>query len=436
MIHNFPAGITSSSFSRGLFGQRGLYLSIRELNIFNMSSLLILCSSVISRLRGKRPSSEIPGNRTPPAEIPKLNTLAGLPVELLFLIADSLLPDDLTCISLCSRRLFAIFNHQTNSARPSGKAKLPILCRLERDLPKYFICHHCHILHEYDGFECFSLCHSAFEQECPLRCFPKWSAEFGVFRLKIQDSCRYHVYRPIYFLHLQLAMRRFYYGPKFGISTDALSYTEVQTHQKEYREISSLFSTDAQICPEIPGLCLRIQHIVFVHGGRSELLLSRPYGPMDDPPLFMYVCEHVSGLELPRLLNTMVNDYCGGNQAPKSAYNCDRCNTDFRIEVCKSGSDLALVLTKWINLGPGLTPDDPQWNIHCYGAWKGRKVTLSPGDRKYSPWACFENTSPRSLEALLSCNISYLKNRQYRKVMRRAGRSWYARYYLELPSKA
>jgi hypothetical protein len=43
-----------------------------------------------------------------------MNTLAGLPVELLLWITDFLPLSDRISISLCNRRLFVMLNHQTN----------------------------------------------------------------------------------------------------------------------------------------------------------------------------------------------------------------------------------------------------------------------------------------------------------------------------------
>ncbi|KAJ5835467.1 hypothetical protein N7447_001493 [Penicillium robsamsonii] len=198
-----------------------------------MQSVLDIFSSVLSRSCGRR---------TPPSEIPKMDTLAGLLVELF-------------------RRLFAIFNHRTNLARLLGKDKLPVLRRLERDLPEYFVCYICHILHKYDGSECFGLSGSVYDQDkCPLQCVKKWKRHDFDLELRDQAPSAFHVYRIFFFLHLQLAMRRFYYGEKFGISTESLSYTQVRAHPgpSSCPEITSFFSTDAQICPKTPGLCLRI----------------------------------------------------------------------------------------------------------------------------------------------------------------------------------
>jgi hypothetical protein len=390
-----------------------------------MQSLLDICYAVISRC---------PMNAL---EIPNKNTLAGLPVELLLSITDFLPLDDWICISLCSRRLFVIFNRRYNSARPSGKMKLPVLRRLERDLPNYFICHVCFILHKYDGSECFGLSGPMSNDSCPLQCLPPWRAIPRGLELRAEPLCLFYVYRRFFFLHLQLAMRRFYLGDQYGISTEALSYTQVRIYPEESScpEITSLFSTDAQICSETPGLCLRMQGVMFVHSSTAELLLYRMGGKSGGkPPCSMFICAHVGYLQKAKLLNTVVFAYLNGEKDPCSTFTCNQCNTDSRIEVCEYGSHLALVLTKWINLGPGLTPDDPRWKIHTL-EYLYQDATLDPHDRTDSPRVSFEDSSPRSLGALLSRNLSYLKDQRYRKVMRPLSQHYEGRGLWYLPSE-
>jgi hypothetical protein len=341
-----------------------------------MQSLLHICSPVISQLSGRC---------GPPSATLNLNTLAGLPVELLLSITDFLPVDDRICISLCSHRLFAIFNRRYNSARPSGKMKLPVLRRLERDLPKYFICHICFILHKYDGSECFGLSGPMTDGDsCPLRCFPPWiKCPAGLELLDGEKLYWFYVYRRFHFLHLQLAMRRFHLGDQFGISTEALSYTQVRIHPEESScpEITSLFSTDAQIISKTPGLCSREQYVMFVHGSRSELLLYQ-FGSKftGQPPQTMFTCAHVRYKQKAKLLNTVVFAYLDREKNTCSTYTCNQCDTDSRV-----GS-----LRIWFSYGPGLTPDDPRWQIH---SWEYRDVTLDPNDRTDSLRVAFENAS-------------------------------------------
>lgn len=53
-----------------------------------------------------------------------------------------------------------LYNHRTVQ-----KDKLPVLHRLEREIPKFLVCYICHILHECDGSKCFGLSGSVYDQE-------------------------------------------------------------------------------------------------------------------------------------------------------------------------------------------------------------------------------------------------------------------------------
>lgn len=134
-------------------------------DIFDMSLILASFPSWVSLLWVNHTSSRLL------PEIPKQNTFAGLLVELLLLIADFLPWEDVSCLSLCNRRLFAIFHPQNRSVQPSGREKVSFLIRLERDLlPTYFICHVCNLLHKYDA----SLDLAVVDPVCPLPCLPQW----------------------------------------------------------------------------------------------------------------------------------------------------------------------------------------------------------------------------------------------------------------------
>jgi hypothetical protein len=126
-----------------------------------------------------------------------------------------------------------------------------------------------------------------------------------------------------------------------------------------------------------------------------------------------------------------VIDYFEGKKDPCSLYTCDRCNTDYQIEFCDQGTHLGLALTVWFNLGPGLTPDDPRWQIR---SGQHGDMTLDPAHGTESPRAFYENASPRPLKELLSINLSYLKDQRYRKVMRPLNQYFENRVFWCLPS--
>lgn len=224
-------------------------------------------------------------------------------------------------------------------------------------------------------------------------------------------------------------MKRFRHGPPFGISTQCLPYT-----QTEYfpREIHALYSVDATACSL--GLCLRFQDMMLVHRQRLGLLFARP-GVRNgkQPPLVWYICKHTSAQKLASDINLLVEAYRKVQDAPEPAslrttLICDRCRTEALVEVYRAGAVAVLTLTRWINLGLGLSPDDPRWTIHCK-AREYDQVTLDLSGFKVSPRACFELALPRSLEDVQAFNLHYLKNEQYKRSGREVSllsrRVWY-----------
>lgn len=369
-----------------------------------MQSLRTPCHSLISRLWREAVSQ---------SDIPRPNTLTGLPAELLLSIADFLLlPTDLTCFALCNRRLFALLYARYQTSLPAaGKDSVYLLSRLERDLPAYSLCYACHRLHQYDGSK-FFFGHTGSVELAPCYNGSPWPLEL---KMRLQQPIGFHSWYKFNFADLQLAMRRFRYGPQFGISTECLSYTEVY----QFESSSSLFSVDAQICPEPLGLCLRFQNIMLANNQRPDLLFSRPHvRSRAEPPMVWYMCKHTSDIELARFINSAVQAYqCEQNALDpttvRSTSSCICCGTESLIEVYEDGADLVLALTRWVNLGPGLSPDDRRWKVHS-DSWKYNGVRLDPSDLQVTARTCFELASSQPLEDLRSCNLSYLKNERYK----------------------
>ncbi|CAG7969152.1 unnamed protein product [Penicillium nalgiovense] len=351
-----------------------------------------------------------------------LNTFPGLPVELLLSIADFLSRDDVTCISLCNRQLFAIFQLRSDPIPLIGRGKLPFLTRLGRDLPSFFICYQCNVLHRYYASKDF-LPGPLFQAS--LICLSK-SLEFS---LSSDHPWTHNVSRDskivFDFLHLQLAMRRFYYGPEYGISTEDISYTQVRLYTPQSgTQIPLLSSLDAQICSTSPSLILRVQQIMSVPRRKRYLLYRCPRSSAKrsrSPPYNMSICNHEYLHSFDYLLNGVVGAHRAGEKAPSVSFACDRCDTEVLVEISECENELALVITKWINLGAGLTPDDPPWKKH-HDFGRATMIHRSPDKRgkgkasavTASARTCFESASVDSLRAR---NIAYLKDQRFKKTM-------------------
>jgi hypothetical protein len=172
----------------------------------------------------------------PCSEALPMHTLAGTPSELFLLISDFLLVIDVTCLSLCYRRFRELSLRRiiVQSPHPEDE-KLLVLSRLERDSPEYFACDICDILHRYDGSGSFGLSGLPHQRTCRLPCVDEW----------FSDSCILHPhYNWTYqfsFLQLKLAMRRFYYGSRAGVSTDSLQKLAGVTLHLTFLEISTSY---------------------------------------------------------------------------------------------------------------------------------------------------------------------------------------------------
>ncbi|KAJ5738355.1 hypothetical protein N7493_001510 [Penicillium malachiteum] len=78
------------------------------------------------------------------------------------------------------------------------------------------------------------------------------------------------------------------------------------------------------------------------------------------------------------------------------------------------GSKIALVVTKWVNLGPGLTPDDILWraHVHDYRVLDNDSECI-PEHLYTHPRVCFERAASQPFKDLGSHNLAILKEREY-----------------------
>lgn len=349
------------------------------------------------------------------------NTLPGLPTELLQQICDFLTVVDLVCLCICNHRLHAIFRryYRLPSLR---KDKLSIFARLERDLPEYFACDICNILHRYDGSESFGLSGLVQNRTCRLPCIRKgdkleedWLGDSSI---SMRTHSRFsHPRNRICFLQIKLAMRRFHYGPGSGINIASLSFTQVDRYRHpfdtvrnnefkafRYPPIETLFSIQAQIFPEPPGVYIRMQDIVLL-GKWEDSKINSPWSPLEN----YEVCRHIS---LQSKAADLESIYDGRKDF--FSYTCRKCNTESLVEIRRLGSRVALIMTRWVNLGPGRDKEDPLWKIHIHDSYAFPEQ-LEDSLITQSPRVCFEDMAPLSFEDLRSRNLSYLCNERYKK---------------------
>ncbi|KGO36268.1 hypothetical protein PEX1_029780 [Penicillium expansum] len=354
--------------------------------------------------------------------IPKVlepDLLDILPVELLLSIADVLPLEDIYCFSLCNRRLLTIFGSRTKHRSLERKARLSFLHRLEYDHPRYLTCDDCLILHDLNRIsEPFGLSYPTHIYPPPLDCLApasEYKPRECLWMIIHNQSSIWSHYR-LRFSHLHLAMRRFYRGPQYGISTDALSFTEVANDflwgDRVFRP-TTLFSVEAQICPNPPSLYLRIQDIMSM--GNVRQLIDDGYYCEAEQNYFanLRICKHESK-------SFWMQDIPLDKYPAHEYFNCDHCNTDCEIELFENrpNGHITIVMTRYINLGAGLSPYDPRWRVNLWSHWEEPEVwKLNLEYVDSSPRHTFEALTDTSLEDLTSRNLSYLEDERYQTTM-------------------
>ncbi|CAG8410165.1 unnamed protein product [Penicillium salamii] len=371
-----------------------------------------------------------------------IDRLTRLPEELLIVICRQLSPVDIVSLSLCNHRLHTLFcnYYQFPTLRSD---RLSIFIRLEKDLPEYFACDVCNFLHRYDGSESFGPSGLVHHRSSQLPCVRKgyqWKAEFiggSSTSLRTHQDFAHSAHR-VSFLHIKLAMRRYWYGPRSGINTDCLAFTQVLERPHPWQElglssslcqnIRFLFSIEAQIWPEPLGVHIRMQDIVLFdlwEDSKTEV------PPMSHPMWSYEICRHTPLDPKAAEIESVYN-----GDSSSFPFTCTKCNTVSLVEFRRIDCRLALVMTRWINVGAGIHRDDPLWKFHAYKCnyeprthrdnllWRLRARysmdgmmpdELSSSLMLQSPRVCFERTASLSFQDLRSRNISYLRGDRYKK---------------------
>ncbi|KAF3390352.1 hypothetical protein F1880_009386 [Penicillium rolfsii] len=226
-------------------------------------------------------------------------------------------------------------------------------------------------------------------------------------------------------------MRRYYLGPSFGISSESLLHTEViisslrsaYLSQEQRSEIklhpgrkTGLLSVEARVCPISPSLCLRIQELAITSRQSASCLVPRK--------IVIEVCRHIgthfSKSNFREIINTVFEAYRRQGQSSAGLSNhgrCHECSTAWSLDLREvEVNNVCLTLTRWKDLGPGLSPDDPRWRNHLpLGPY------VSPVDIN-DPRIRFEmhanDPQGLSVDDMLARNLALLQGRRYRRIMK------------------
>jgi hypothetical protein len=127
---------------------------------------------------------------------------------------------------------------------------------------------------------------------------------------------------------------------------------------------------------------------------------------------FFPICKHI--------LETFWMQSITQNSYRTKCSRCEYCNIDYDVQIFGNRPDdhVTAVVTSWINLGSGLSPDDPRWKFHMFPCVWEKEEEEEEAFRKDSiPRYAFETIADISLGDLTSRNLSYLKNGRYQSMM-------------------
>ena len=288
------------------------------------------------------------------------SSLRTLPPELLLMIALQLPLPDAANFALINRTISMLIGPtywprlRTGAVIPRDREQF--LSTFARDLPSWFYCHSCSHLHRLDRI-------------CPPGPFDRPSKPLWCEQAFLEgdlypylDGLESFPYYSLAFHHLHLVMRRHYLGPGYGISTDDLSF--VQVNKLGESEIkgrrTTLLSVEARVCTVPARLCLRIQRWMVLHTNSLELAVERAE--------CVGVCTHHNAeeSEMFQLIMSSLDEFLKRSEGPREPKRriCRRCKSTYQLEVLDTGSDgLAIVITNWLDLGSGLTPLDQKWRF-------------------------------------------------------------------------
>ncbi|OAL49015.1 hypothetical protein IQ07DRAFT_68830 [Pyrenochaeta sp. DS3sAY3a] len=315
-------------------------------------------------------------------------TLGSASPEVWLLIADHLSPLDVANLSSTCRTMYTRLGRHPYKLllEPANRIyRLDFLLALDQKLPRHLFCFPCAQWHLriQPGLETLKP-HNILNPlyECPNRT----NIRLPPPRIRITDG------RTLPFSFVQLARRNAAFGPDFGIRHQSLARRWKDTYG-DWTHESSYHVTDKG------HVLMRVKSQHFVEGGMTDaakrLLL---YSRGDYTPYFS-VCSHwKNGLltsipkcaldhipfvaESDQYAITQLRDKAIGKKAVGLVNLCSRCRPMRRCPECPTeylfelkfledksvrshGADRfkqALLVTRWSDLGPARSPQDPEWS--------------------------------------------------------------------------
>ena len=120
-----------------------------------------------------------------------------------------------------------------------------------------------------------------------------------------------------------------------------------------------------------------------------------------------------------QIIESSMDEYSRRPERPREpkCHRCGRCKFVFQVEVSDVVSDgLAIVITKWFDLGSGLTPMDRKWRILTHVLQDGDSGNEQASEAEECKLD-FEKEKGMTQQAVTLRNASYLSKKRYKDTM-------------------
>ncbi|KAM0183341.1 hypothetical protein ACHAPC_006611 [Botrytis cinerea] len=310
--------------------------------------------------------------------------LLPIPPEIMRMIAGFLPEIYAASLTFCSRSMKEVLGDQYLKAMKNPPTRtfhfLPKVDRkfvalLARDLPQHFACFDCARIHPTrrikwpnntkDHLGCAECVRSR-----PPAHSPKFLLSFE-----------------IYFPQVYLAMKQHRSGIDIGFPLEAFRHLEIKYNQRTRK--TTLISVDARFAAN--ELLLRSQTWILLPRSQKD----RTAEELAKHRMSVRFCRHSDSDSLGLIVSQLVRSKL--SHTPTLQCNC--CWTDFVVRLKHCGErGIAVIITRWINLGTGLNPEDLKW--HYYIRRKGQRDKY----RSVDVQKAFEDQEGSSMDELTAGN--------------------------------
>lgn len=312
----------------------------------------------------------------------ELHQVEALPRDVLFCITDCLSEAELVCLSLVNQQWKNILSGSVWHKTIDRSLRQDFLHLYGRDLPKYIVCHVCARLH----------LHTNLQWPCNVQP-ERWpcgivnriatlSLHTG-FNSHTALAFSWHSRFNINFGHVQAVMKASKFGDEIGLPLRALRHLEINEIRRPLTVINPrLISVDPLVADN--RLLVRSQTIFGNHS-----VLGSPATPWAIRPWAMSylrrtrpaeeLCLHLGETTPPHsslhnpymsdigsLIDFKIRNPVLPDRSCRTTSTCSRCYMDYCIDcVYLEKYDTAVfVVTKWQDLGRGLSCNDKAWMCH------------------------------------------------------------------------